>query len=205
VGFVAAVSFEAARPLLDGGFSADGAKLLGIAAIAVGASLWTAARAVLQLRRTVGLFTPDPLPIIVRAVSPAEAPGLLRVVDGLAARLGALRPDNVVVGLPGGFLSARDRGCCGRPVPCSPVPVLAVSRSGCANGCSLNVLASRQRRGNGLGEPLVPAGWHLRRATARPRAGGARASGLVRAGHTPIYRFPRIDLRQAGNLTKASR
>jgi len=103
VGFVAAVIFEAAGPVLDGGFSTESAKLLGIAAIAVGASLWTAARAVLQLRGTVKLFAPDPLAIIGRTVSPAEAPGLWRVVDKLAARLGALRPDNVVVGLSGGF------------------------------------------------------------------------------------------------------
>lgn len=102
-GLVAAVGFEASAVLLGGRISSSTAQLLGFAALVVGISLWTALRAVVQLRRAVALFTPDPLPIIGRAVSPAEAPGLWRMVDGLAARLGALRPDTVVVGLTAGF------------------------------------------------------------------------------------------------------
>ncbi|RYI99317.1 MAG: peptidase M48, partial [Acetobacteraceae bacterium] len=103
IGVVAAVGFEASAVMLGGRFSSGTAQLLGFAALVVGTSLWTALRAVVQLRRAVALFTPDPLPIIGRTVSPAEAPGLWRMVDGLAARLGALRPDNVAVGLTGGF------------------------------------------------------------------------------------------------------
>ena len=57
----------------------------------------------LQLKRTVAAFTPDPLPIDGRLVAPQEAPGLWALLHELGARLGSLRPDNVVVGLTGGF------------------------------------------------------------------------------------------------------
>jgi Zn-dependent protease with chaperone function len=104
---VAAVAFEAAAIPEAGIRSADGVKLLAIAAVVIGASLWTAGKALVQLRRTVGLFTPDPLPIAGRVVSAEQAPGLWRLLDDLAARLGALKPDNVVVGLTGGvFVSS---------------------------------------------------------------------------------------------------
>jgi Zn-dependent protease with chaperone function len=103
LGVVAAIAFEASAILEEGAISSGGAKLLGVAAVAIGASLWTAGKAVMQLRRAVELFTPDPLVIRGRAVSRAEAPGLWRLLDGLAGRLGALLPDNVVVGLTGGF------------------------------------------------------------------------------------------------------
>ncbi len=103
VAVVAAVAFEASAILEAGNLTAGGAKLLGIAAIAIGASLWTAGKAVVHLRRTVDLFTPDPLPIMGRTVSREDAPGLWRLLDELAGRLNALLPDNVVVGLTGGF------------------------------------------------------------------------------------------------------
>ncbi len=40
----------------------------------------------------------DPLPILGRPIAPSEAPGLWRLVEGLAERMGALRPEAVVVG-----------------------------------------------------------------------------------------------------------
>ncbi|CAA2101864.1 Protease HtpX [Methylobacterium bullatum] len=101
-GFVAAVIFEAgilARP----GLGSGEIKLLMIAAVAGGAVLVTAGATVLGLRRALAAFEPDPLPILGRTVSPAEAPGLWRLTEGLAERLGALKPDSVVVGLTGGF------------------------------------------------------------------------------------------------------
>ncbi|MFD0937248.1 M48 family metalloprotease, partial [Methylobacterium trifolii] len=58
---------------------------------------------VLGLRRALSAFEPDPLSIFGRVVSPAEAPGLWRLTEGLAERLGALKPEAVVVGLTGGF------------------------------------------------------------------------------------------------------
>ncbi|MCJ2131381.1 M48 family metallopeptidase [Methylobacterium sp. E-045] len=101
-GFVAAVIVEAgilARP----GLGSGEIKLLLAAAVAVGAVLVTAGATVLGLRRALAAFEPDPLPIFGRTVSPAEAPGLWRLTEGLAERLGALTPDAVVVGLTGGF------------------------------------------------------------------------------------------------------
>lgn len=106
VGFVAVVAFEASAILEMDHLSSGGAKLLGLAAVVIGVSLWGAVQAVLQLRRALGLFAPDPLVIHGRALSKEEAPGLWRMVDGLAERLGALRPDHVVAGLEGGFFVA---------------------------------------------------------------------------------------------------
>lgn len=103
---VAAIAFEASAILEAGDLSSGGVKLLAIAAVVIGASLWTAGKAVAQLRRTVAIFTPDPLPIAGRPVSREQAPGLWRLLDGLATRLGALRPDNIVVGLTGGVFVA---------------------------------------------------------------------------------------------------
>ncbi|WP_238184820.1 M48 family metalloprotease [Methylobacterium trifolii] len=101
-GFVAAVVFEAgllARPGLGGGEI----KMLFMAAVVVGAVLIAAGATVLGLRRALSAFEPDPLSIFGRVVSPAEAPGLWRLTEGLAERLGALKPEAVVVGLTGGF------------------------------------------------------------------------------------------------------
>ena len=101
-GGVVAVIVEAgmlARP----GLGSGEIKLLLVAAVAIGAVLITAGATVLGLRRALAAFEPDPLPILGRTVSPAEAPGLWRLTEGLAERLGALKPEAVVVGLTGGF------------------------------------------------------------------------------------------------------
>ena len=100
---VTVVAFEAMAILEVGDFSAGSLKVLTIAVVLIGASLWTGFKAVRQLRRTVAMFTPDPIVVRGRAVSAAEAPGLWRLLDDLAGRLGALKPDAVVVGLTGGF------------------------------------------------------------------------------------------------------
>jgi len=103
VGVVTAVAFEVA-PLveLDNPSTGD-LKLLLVAILVMGVSLWTAGKAVLNLRHTLALFAPDPLEIEGRAVSRDDAPGLWHWVDGVADRLGALRPDQIVVGLTRGF------------------------------------------------------------------------------------------------------
>ena len=100
---VTVVAFETMAILEVGDFSSGSLKVLGVAVVLIGASLWTAIKAVLQLRRTAALFTPDPMIVLGRLVTPDAAPGLWRMLDDLAERLGALRPDNVVVGLTGGF------------------------------------------------------------------------------------------------------
>ncbi|AWN55417.1 hypothetical protein DK412_04895 [Methylobacterium sp. 17Sr1-1] len=102
VGFVAVVVFEAGL-LLQSGLSGDGMKLLGAAIVVVGATILAAGGALIGLRRALGAFEPDPLPILCRLIAPAEAPGLWRLVEGLADRMGALKPEAVVVGLTGGF------------------------------------------------------------------------------------------------------
>ncbi|WP_238270262.1 M48 family metalloprotease [Methylobacterium cerastii] len=101
-GFVAAVIFEAGM-LAQSGFDGGALKLLGVAAVAVGATVIAAASTLWGLRRALAAFEPDPLPILGRPVSAAEAPGLWRLTEGLADRLGALKPEAVVVGLTGGF------------------------------------------------------------------------------------------------------
>ncbi|MBE9604577.1 M48 family metalloprotease [Acetobacteraceae bacterium H6797] len=100
---VLAITFESSALLEADSFDAGSIKMLGIAGGAVVICLVTAVKAVLQLRRTVALFKPDPLEIMGREVTRAEAPGLWRMLDGLADRLGALKPDNIVVGVTGGF------------------------------------------------------------------------------------------------------
>ncbi len=100
---VPALAFEASA-LLSGGFgSSGGIKVLVIAGMGIVALLWIGFGAILGLRRAVAAFSPEPAPVLGRRVSREEAPGLWRLMDDLAARLGALRPDDVVVGLTGGF------------------------------------------------------------------------------------------------------
>ena len=101
-GFVAVVGFEAGA-LVQGGFSGDGMKLLGIAVVAVGATLFAAGGTLLGLRRALDAFEPDPLTILGRQITPAEAPGLWRLTEGLAQKMGALKPEALVVGLTEGF------------------------------------------------------------------------------------------------------
>ncbi|MDT8757470.1 M48 family metalloprotease [Sphingomonas psychrotolerans] len=100
---VAAVAFEVS-PLAEAEkLGTRDMKLVLIAILVMGFSLWTAGKAVLNLRHTLALFEPDPLEIEGRSVSRAEAPGLWQWIDGIADRLGALRPDQIVVGLTRGF------------------------------------------------------------------------------------------------------
>lgn len=103
VGVVAAIAFEI-EPLVEPDDpSVNEFKLVAIAVVVMGVSLWTAGKAVVNLRKTLAHFQPDPLEIRGRSLSRAQAPGLWRWVDGLADRMGALRPDQIVVGLTGGF------------------------------------------------------------------------------------------------------
>ena len=100
---VTVVAFETMAILEIGDFSSGSLKVLAVAVMLIGASLWTAIKAVLQLRQTAALFTPDPMTILGRPVSAEAAPGLWRMLDDLAQRLGALPPNDVVVGLTGSF------------------------------------------------------------------------------------------------------
>jgi Zn-dependent protease with chaperone function len=68
-----------------------------------GAVVWLGWLALRELRRSLRAFTPAPMPIFGRPVPRAEAPGLWRMIDGLAAGQGAAGPEHVVVGLSDGF------------------------------------------------------------------------------------------------------
>ena len=100
--FVGVVCFEVAA-LFQPGIGIGEVKLLLLAGIAVLGSLYAAGATLAGLRSALTAFEPDPLSILGRPVSPAEAPGLWRLVDGLADRLGALKPEAIVVGLTGSF------------------------------------------------------------------------------------------------------
>ncbi|MBR0655778.1 M48 family metallopeptidase [Plastoroseomonas arctica] len=100
---VAAMGFEGMAILANDNLSSGGVKVAALIVGGIVLCLWTAGAAVLGLRHAAGAFTPDPLPIEGRVVPREAAPGLWRMVDDLAAKLGALRPDNVVVGVTGGF------------------------------------------------------------------------------------------------------
>ncbi|CAN7282245.1 M48 family metallopeptidase [Bosea sp. LjRoot9] len=103
IGVVAAIAFEIA-PLIElDDPGTNEFKLLALAVAVMAFSLWTAGKAVFNLRNTLAHFQPNPLEISGRSISPAQAPGLWRWIDGLADRLGALGPDQIVVGLTRGF------------------------------------------------------------------------------------------------------
>ncbi|MGU3664920.1 M48 family metalloprotease [Methylobacterium sp. A49B] len=101
-GFVAVVVFEVGI-LIQGGFTGGGMKLMGIATVAVGGTMLGAGGALIGLRRALDAFEPDPLPILGRQIAPTEAPGLWSLVERLAERMSALKPEVLVVGLTEGF------------------------------------------------------------------------------------------------------
>ncbi|WP_376095325.1 M48 family metalloprotease [Roseomonas sp. CCTCC AB2023176] len=103
---VAATGFEASAILFGQLQSGGEIKLLFLALVIMGVSVFVAGSAVLGLRRALAAFEPDPLPIEGRVLSREDAPGLWARLDRIAERLGALRPDNVVAGLTGGFFVA---------------------------------------------------------------------------------------------------
>ena len=105
IGIVAALSAEALAFINIGDPTPRRWLLLGAGLGAVAANLYTGVRAVLQLGRVAGLFTPEPLVVTGRPVSRQEAPGLWQLATTLAGRLGAEPPDTIVVGLVDGFFA----------------------------------------------------------------------------------------------------
>lgn len=97
-GFVAVVVFEAAM-LAHPGIRGGEIKLLMAAGVVVMAVIYMVGVTVVGLRRALAAFEPDPLPIFGRKVPAEEAPGLWRLTEDLADRLGAAKPDTIVVGL----------------------------------------------------------------------------------------------------------
>lgn len=102
VAFWATVGFESFE-IPNTHYAAYRPYLSMMVALAIGASLWTAIKTVARLRRMGGLFDLAPFTLAGRSLSRVAAPGLWRLVDGLAARLGVSRVDAIVVGLSPGF------------------------------------------------------------------------------------------------------
>lgn len=103
VAVVCAVLFEAAVLLRFDNVSQGQVYAIGLAVVVMGLAVVTAFQAIAQLRRLSSLFEPDEQQIIAEPVSRSEAPGLWKLTEGFARRLGASVPDNIIVGLPQGF------------------------------------------------------------------------------------------------------
>ena len=65
--------------------------------------LWTVWQMLRQLNAMRSMFEPSPMDVLGRVVTESEAPGLWAHVRALAAKLGALPPDHIVVGMVEGF------------------------------------------------------------------------------------------------------
>ncbi len=98
-----AVLFEVGGAWFWNGFSVGEAKLILGGLCVAGMALVFAVSSIRQLRRALDAFTPHPLQVLGRVVTPAEAPGLWTYLRAVAERQGAGVPDNVVLGLTQGF------------------------------------------------------------------------------------------------------
>lgn len=108
---LSATLFEAGGLWFTERFSAGEAKLLLGALVIAALAVWAAIAAVRGLRSVFALFTPEPIAVSGRALDEADAPGLWRLVRGLAQRQDALIPDAVIVGLTGGFFVTEGTVC----------------------------------------------------------------------------------------------
>ena len=78
-------------------------KLMGMLGVVAAFCLYSIWLLLKQLRPMLAMFEPTPLEMFGLPVTPAQAPGLWRHVDELAAKLGALPPEHIVVSLTQGF------------------------------------------------------------------------------------------------------
>lgn len=78
-------------------------KLMGILGVVAAFCLYSIWLLLKQLRPMLAMFEPTPLEMFGQRVTPEQAPGLWRHVDELAAKLGALPPEHIVVSLTQGF------------------------------------------------------------------------------------------------------
>lgn len=95
--------FEAISIWLWADFSAGSAKLFALALGLAGLALYTAYLALRGLKNVFTLFTPEPMDLFGRQVTPADAPELFRFVEEMAKRQETALPDTIVVGLTRGF------------------------------------------------------------------------------------------------------
>ncbi len=73
------------------------------------AAIAFAVSSVRQLGRALAAFTPQPMLVLGRAASPAEAPALWAFLRDIAGRQGAAVPDNIVLGLTQGFFVTQSK------------------------------------------------------------------------------------------------
>lgn len=78
-------------------------KLMGILGVVAALCLYSIWQLLKQLRPMLAMFEPTPLEMFSQRVTPQQAPGLWRYVDELAATLGALPPEHIVVSLAQDF------------------------------------------------------------------------------------------------------
>jgi Zn-dependent protease with chaperone function len=78
-------------------------KLMGMLGVVAAFCLYSIWLLLKQLRPMLAMFEPTPLEMFGQRVTPEQAPGLWRHVDELAAKLGALPPEHIVVSLTQGF------------------------------------------------------------------------------------------------------
>ncbi len=99
----AALLFEVAGAWFFEAVHQGEVQVIAIGLAIVGGVFWFGIVTLRQLRRSLAAFTPEPMPLLARAATRAEAPGLWRLVDERAAGLGIAPPENVAVGLLEGF------------------------------------------------------------------------------------------------------
>jgi Zn-dependent protease with chaperone function len=78
-------------------------KLMGMLGVVAAFCLYSIWLLLKQLRPMLAMFEPTPLEMFGQPVTPAQAPGLWRQVGELAAKLGAMPPEHIVVSLTQGF------------------------------------------------------------------------------------------------------
>ena len=111
VAITGGVLFETGGAWFMGDVNAGEVKLI-IAGLCVAAgAIGVAVNSVRQLRRALSAFTPHPMQVLGRAVTPAEAPALWDFLRGIALRQGAAVPDNIVLGLTEGFFVTQSKVC----------------------------------------------------------------------------------------------
>ena len=107
----AAILFEFAGWLFSTSGGRTEIRIVTPAIAFAGVVLWLGWLTLRQLSRSLAAFTPLPLPILGRDLSPGDAPGLWRFVAARAAEQGVAAPDHIVGGLLDGFFVTSSTVC----------------------------------------------------------------------------------------------
>lgn len=99
----AIVAFEALNLWHAGRLSAGEMKFMFAAMVVVAGCLYSIWQMGTQLRVMLNMFQPTPMDVMGEAVTAEQAPVLWAYVKDLALKLGALPPDQIVLGMAAGF------------------------------------------------------------------------------------------------------